>query len=341
MEIRYLEQDEKERSRQLYETAFPEDSEAFVDYYYSEKCIDNQILVMEDYEDVISMIHLNPFAVSMYGNRARVNYIVAVATDENYRMQGYMRTLMERVFHDLYEDDQPFAFLTPASPDYYYSCGFEYWDSQIQLLQDQDGLWNGRQRIDVAVEADCADMAAFSNRTLAGQFDLFVEKDAGYYSRLIKEQECDGGHLLILRQWDDADGEDKAGEDEMVHCYGEETKKALVGGIFCLNKGHGFYIREPIMDHACSEHKQPSMMGRIIHFERFCSMLRSKEPISLEVRVRDTMIPENEGNYRIFVDENGGSAQRIYAMEPECSMDISELGQFFFDRMRIYINEVV
>lgn len=341
MEIRYLEQDEKDKSRQLYESAFPEDSDAFVDYYYSEKCKDNQILVMEEYDEVVSMIHLNPFTVSMYGNEALVNYIVAVATDENYRMKGYMRQLMERAFHDMYEEGQPFVFLTPANPDYYYSCGFEYWESQMQLLQDQEGLWNGCQRIDVAGEADCEDMAAFSNKILAEQFDLYMKKDLGYYQRLIKEQECDGGHLLIVREWNTANGQKMASEDEMVHCFGAEAKASQVGGIFCLNKGHGFYIREPIMAHSCSEYTQASMMGRIIDFTAFCSLLKSKEPVSMDVRVRDTMIPENEGCYHIAVDENGGSAKRIYGLEPEVSMDIAEVGQFFFDKMRIYINEVV
>lgn len=325
MDIRYLAQDEKDKSRQLYETSFPEDSEEFVDYYYNEKCRDNQILVMEDYDRVVSMIHLNPFTVSLYGQDARVNYVVAVATDEEYRMQGYMRQLMEQAFHDMYEEEQPFTFLTPANPDYYYSCGFEYWEGQIQLEQDQDTVWNGRQRIDAAVDGDCADMAAFSNETLEKQFDLYVKKDEAYYQRLIKEQECDGGHVLLIREKD----------QEAADSY------ESVGGIFCLNRGLGLYIREPIMAHSCSEHRQAAMMGRIIDLERFCSMLKSQEKISLDVRVRDTMIPENEGCYHISVDENGGWAKRTYGLEPEKSMDIAELGQFFFDKMRIYINEVV
>ena len=332
MDIRYLAQDEKDKSRSLYEDAFPEDSEAFVDYYYSEKCRDNQILVMEDYDKVISMIHLNPFTVSLYGQDASVNYVVAVATHEDYRMQGYMRQLMERVFHDMYVDQQPFTFLTPASPDYYYSCGFEYWESQIQLLQDQDTIWNGRQRIDVAVDRDCSKMAEFSNDTLAGQFDLFVKKDESYYKRLIKEQECDGGHLLIIRECPD---------EASAHIRDQENANEQVGGIFCLNKGLGMYFREPILAHSCSEQVQAAMMGRIIHLERFVSMLRSNEKISMDVRVRDTMIPENEGCYHISVDEEGGVARRIFGFEPEESMDIAELGQLFFDKMRIYINEVV
>lgn len=331
MDIRYLSADEKEKSRQLYETSFPEDSEEFVDYYYKEKCADNEILVMEEYDNVVSMIHLNPFKVSVYGHETDVHYVVAVATDQEYRMQGYMRQLMERVFYDMHQAGEPFTFLTPANPDYYYSCGFEYWNGQIHLHQDQDGIWNGRQRICAAVDADCAQMAEFSNATLKEQFDLFVVKDEAYYRRLIKEQESDGGHVLVMKESvaDATYERDDSFYDEKVN------------GIFSLNRGLGLCIREPIMAHSCTEQVQATMMGRVLNIEAFCGMMKSKERISMDVRVRDTMIPENEGCYHIEIDEDGGSARRVYGQEPEKSMDIAELGQFFFDKMRIYINEVV
>ena len=110
MEIRYLKQEEKEASRELYEKCFPEDSEAFTDYYYQYKCQDNHILVMEDREQICSMIHLNPFRMNLYGNICGVHYIVAVATLEEYRRRGYMLELMNRAFHDMYERGEPLRF---------------------------------------------------------------------------------------------------------------------------------------------------------------------------------------------------------------------------------------
>ena len=344
MDIRYLEQDENDRSRQLYETAFPEDSMEFVDYYYSEKCKDNEILVMEDEDGIVSMIHLNPYTISMHGEDAKVHYVVAVATDENHRMEGHMRSLMEQAFYDLYQAGEPFAFLTPANPDYYYSCGFEYWDNQIALQQDQDTIWNGRQRLVAAVPADCDKMAQFSNETLAGQFDLFVKKDGAYYERLIKEQECDGGHLIVIKEVPEA----------FKDCSEEERLDAeCVGGIFSMNHGAGLYFREPILAHSCTEEVVPTMMGRILNLKRFCQMQKSEEVIDLKVRIRDTMLSENEGCYHIFIDKNGGQITAIDESELDVllsadedakedgSMDIAELGQLLFNKMRIYINEVV
>ena len=41
MQIRKLEDEEKGRTRRLYEEVFSEDSPSFVDYYYTEKTKDN------------------------------------------------------------------------------------------------------------------------------------------------------------------------------------------------------------------------------------------------------------------------------------------------------------
>lgn len=320
MEIKYLSQDEKKQSRELYEACFPEDTERFVDYYYEEKCKDNQILVLKEQERICSMIHLNPFTVSMYGNLAEVCYIVAVATREDCRRNGYMLQLMERAFHDRYQAGDPFTFLIPANPDYYYSCGFEFWENQRELKQDQDTIWNENRKIAAAKPGDCTQMAEYSNRVLAKRFDLFVQKDEAYYKRLILEQESEEGHVVLLKNMD---AEEK------------------ICGLFCLDREYGVEIREPVMEDCCTETIHPIMMGRVLNLERFCGMIKSNEKIRRNLEIRDALIPENNGTFCITIDENGGQAVRIHGLQTEAAMDIAEFGKQMFADMRIYINEVV
>ena len=45
--IRYLTEEERGLSRDLWEEAFPEDSRSFDDYYFSEKIRENRILIYE------------------------------------------------------------------------------------------------------------------------------------------------------------------------------------------------------------------------------------------------------------------------------------------------------
>ena len=67
--IRYLTEEERGLSRDLWEEAFPEDSRSFDDYYFSEKIKENRILALcRDEEGVSpasieSMIQLNPYEI--------------------------------------------------------------------------------------------------------------------------------------------------------------------------------------------------------------------------------------------------------------------------------------
>ena len=99
--IHYLQGEEKARSRKLWEEAFPEDSQAFRDYYYTEKTKDNEILVLEEQGKVLSMLHRNPYDLALGKQTAKCDYIVGVATDKEHRRKGYMRQLMERALKDM------------------------------------------------------------------------------------------------------------------------------------------------------------------------------------------------------------------------------------------------
>ena len=59
--VRYLTQQEKIRSRALYEEMFWEDEAAFVDAYYKYKGAFNRVLVLEEQGELLSMLHLNPY----------------------------------------------------------------------------------------------------------------------------------------------------------------------------------------------------------------------------------------------------------------------------------------
>ena len=73
MEIKKLTQEEKARTRALYEEVFSEDSLEFVDYYYTEKTKDNTIYTAERDGEVVGMLHLNPYVLSVEGAEKKVN----------------------------------------------------------------------------------------------------------------------------------------------------------------------------------------------------------------------------------------------------------------------------
>ena len=124
--IRYLPDEEKNRTRALWERIFVEDSERFLDYYYHIKTADNEILVLERDGEILSMLQLNPYRLQLGAAQVEAAYVIAVATDSRYRHQGMMARLLKRAMQDRQEKEQPFLFLMPAAEAIYRPFGFRF-----------------------------------------------------------------------------------------------------------------------------------------------------------------------------------------------------------------------
>lgn len=195
MRLRKLEQSENGLTRGLYEEVFSEDSKAFVDYYYTEKTKDNTIYVMEEEGAIAAMLHLNPYKIMVNGVEKDVNYIVAVATKEAYRRQGYMAALLRQALCDMYEAGQSFTFLMPAAEGIYLPHDFRtVYEQERKYCGEKDTAYFP------AKESDCEELAEWANAVLAANFQVFAKRDGAYYRRLIKEYESDGGKLMLARK---------------------------------------------------------------------------------------------------------------------------------------------
>ena len=171
--IRYLTDNEKERSEALYREAFPEDKEAFVKYYYSYVTRDNQILVLEQEEQICSMLHLNPYRLSVNGTVVDAYYYVAVATRADCRHQGMMRKLLHRSLKDIYAEGHPFTYLMPASKAIY-----EPFDFRIVYQQ---------KKVEVPLAPECA------NEKMAELFDVYTLRDDWYVEKMLEEERVCAG----------------------------------------------------------------------------------------------------------------------------------------------------
>ena len=116
--------EEKALTRPLYEQAF-EDPKVFVDYYYREKCADNRMFAIMDGDRALSMVHLNPFRVSVCDAECPGYFLVAVATDEAHRHRGMMTAVLEEAFRAMEAEEIPFCWLIPVDPAIYAWMGFE------------------------------------------------------------------------------------------------------------------------------------------------------------------------------------------------------------------------
>ena len=176
--IRYLKQQEKQKTRAMYEEIFPEDSKEFVDYYYKWKAGENRILIMEESGMLQVMMHLNPYTLWIHGHLRELPYIVAVATHPDCRRQGKMGQVMKQALQDLARQNAPFTFLLPADSAYYHGQGFVFapcqdnWNSfsskGSQENFSQEFQWQE------AREADIPEMVEFSNNILEENYHIFI-----------------------------------------------------------------------------------------------------------------------------------------------------------------------
>ena len=114
--------EEQERTKALYQEIFPEDTEAFLDFYYKER--PKRILAMEEDGQIIAMLHLNPFLLSFFGKEITASYIYAVATKKEKRRQGIMGELLRYAFQLLKEEGEVFCILIPVAESIYSPYGF-------------------------------------------------------------------------------------------------------------------------------------------------------------------------------------------------------------------------
>lgn len=171
--IRYLADHEKRRSESLYREAFPEDKDAFVNYYYTYVTKNNRILVEEQAGEVCSMLHLNPYDLGVNGQKVAAYYYVAVATKANCRHQGMMRSLLHQSLRDIYREGHPFTYLMPANRAIY-----EPFDFRIAYEQ---------KKVELPLNPEEA------NEKLAELFEVYTLRDAWYVEKMLEEERVCAG----------------------------------------------------------------------------------------------------------------------------------------------------
>ena len=222
MKVRKLRQEEHIRTRKLWEEIFTEDTPEFWDYYYSVKTSDNEIYVIEDDGEIVSMLHLNPYQMRVKDKIFKTHYIVAVATDERYRHQGLMRQLLNHAMKIMADRGEPFTFLMPAAEAIYKPFGFEFVYEQNREKVSGKRCEDNTLEIIEASPEHCQAIADFANEILL-EYDVVTLRDEKYYQTLISELKSEEGGILIAE------------------------KDSQILGVFPYAKGHELQIHEPLM----------------------------------------------------------------------------------------------
>ena len=324
MEVRQLKQQEHGKTRLLWEKVFQEDSKAFLDYYYFFKTRENSVYVVEEDEEIRSMLHLNPFLIQVGEGQFDVRYIIAVATEESYRKRGYMGMLLRKAMQAMYQEKQPFTFLMPAAEAIYtpYDFRFVYdqnvWKYTVVEKQEQKSL-----PVSEAGIGDGADLAAFFMEYFSERFQIYAVRDEQYYQTMLFEQQSENGGIAILKRSEKIVGcflygdEDGLEIREPLYLKEYETEFWAAVGKVCEKHGQ----KEALVYAGISEEEKigtvefqkqkPTIMVRILHLESLLRLLKTKagEQIDCSFAVLDSILTQNSRVWKLQSSPIGESEE--------------------------------
>ena len=335
MKINWLVQEEKNRTRQIWETIFTEDSTKFLDYYYQVKNAENEVVTLEEDGKEVSMLHLNPYPMRLGRKNADSHYIVAVATDPDYRHRGYMAELLKASMQRMYEKKEPFTFLMPASEAIYlpFDFRFIYEQNQAEITGKASGKWQFR-------EADLEDagiLASLASAILEKSCTVTAIRDEAYYKRQILEQKSENGGIRIAM-----DGGDPVG----MFSYGyEDGSFEIMEPLANISGGWATFLKEAVFSLTADEvtpvmcrglleegrRKKPIIMARIIHLETLLEALVPVCDFRMEISVFDPILKENNGVFRLTTERGRVLAEKVRdKIESVDAIPVSELTQILF-----------
>ena len=360
---------ENQRARKLYEEIFDEDSPAFVDYYFRVKAAENEILVVEnEKQEILATLHLNPYKMMFCGEKAKTNYIVAVATRADCRHQGMMRSLLQASLQEMYRREETFTWLMPAAEAIYRPFGFRFIYEKNKMTVTADVLqraetdenWQIHSDQEVsrdifceeAKKEDLAELACFAEKQLSKLAEVYTVHDIAYFEQRMQEVGCEGGSLILIRKEKEICGyflalkKDREAWEIVVEDAVQKKAFPAVFHWFGASEEKCTFTAFPqIWEQYAQSENVPAIMGRIVHLERFVCYLKIKKEQEWKIRLTDSLIPENNGYFIIKTGIEGGSLIRVENLSEKekkmfCSMDIGQLTEELF-RLPVFLNEVV
>lgn len=346
MILRKLKREEHVLTRRLWEAVFQEDTKEFLDYYYFIKARENRIYVIEEDEDIRSMLQLNPYTVRIEDGQFLSNYIIAVSTQKEYRGRGYMGNLLRTSLTDMYGEKVPFTFLMPAAEAIYTPYDFRYiYRQKIRILDlreggaEGDGVkpWDGAPDVsdrDAGI-FDAEEMAAFFERHFSPKWQVHAIHDEAYYRTMILEQQSEHGGVRLIRNGKELIGMFAYAEEEEMEIREplilpgweklfEHTVKRMASG------------RERVKVYGCpdgvSDQEKPAIMARLIHLPTFFSALKvpAEERLDCSFAVIDPILHQNSRIWRL---QSGIGEEKVTVKETEDSEGVipaAELTEFLF-----------
>ena len=349
MNIRYAKPIDKEQVVSVWNYCF-EDGEDFVKYYFENVYDENNTIIIEENDEVLSALQLNKYTIDLRDNKYDVSYVVGVSSKPEVRGLGYMKHLMAYTLEELYKNGEIVSLLMAIDYRLYKRYGFDHCYDQIQYNLRTDELLGFRlsSKLRKATFEDAETLSRIYTKAMES-LNGYAVRDEVYFNRFIKEVSSESGYIYIDEENNSYIAYYIQGDTFFVRelIYNNiSSLKSMLAYIYNHNtQCKKTVINAPVDNKikliianlkTCEIKLIPFMAGRVINFEKYIESLNScnidTQKINnkyIKIKVIDKYIKQNNSVFKISVYDNKIKIQRVEE-DYDIELDINSITQLAF-----------
>lgn len=306
-----------------------------------------------DNETLLANITVSRFRSKFDGHDILLGGVGGVSTMPQSRRSGMIRSCFEKALQDMYEKNITFSALYPFSTAYYRKFGYENnacvceWTVPLEALSSE----NQPGSVEQLLPGDDLSPLLEVYRDFYREYNLAVHREV-YDDSLKKDNLLEQKRYIYL--WKNEDGKPqgfmicKKTEGDILDCT---TGFALRNGFLAMNTqaylGMFAFVRNSLSAYyksirfAVPENIHPDSfflestgiccrrywngMIRIINVEQALRFCRCKGRGSVCIEVRDEMLPQNRGIWKILFEQQQENQVRKTDEKPDIILPVGEL----------------
>ena len=349
MNIRYAKPIDKDQVVSVWNYCF-EDGEDFVKYYFENVYDENNTIIIEENDEVLSALQLNKYTIDIRDNKYDVSYVVGVSSKPEVRGLGYMKHLMTYTLEELYKNGEIVSLLMAIDYRLYKRYGFDHCYDQIQYNLRTDELLGFRlsSKLRKATFEDAETLSRIYTKAMES-LNGYAVRDEAYFNRFMKEVSSESGYIYIDEENNSYIAYYIQGDTFFVRelIYNNiSSLKSMLAYIYNHNtQCKKTVINAPVDDKikliianlkTCEIKLIPFMAGRVINFEKYIESLNScnidTQKINnkyIKIKVIDKYIKQNNSVFKISVCDNKIKIQRVEE-DYDIELDINSITQLAF-----------
>ncbi|MCL2131262.1 MAG: GNAT family N-acetyltransferase [Lentimicrobiaceae bacterium] len=305
--IAYAAENQKQNVINCWKTAFPNDSEPFVKFYFEKKYRNEDTLLYFKDEKMAASLQMLPYKMTYYGHFINTSYISGAATVPQCQNQGLMKKLLVHAFKEMKKRGDVLTTLIPQEPwliDYYkkfaYVPCFAY---ELSLIDKTVRFQSANNLILRKLQtSDLQKSYLFYKKHFEAQ-NLCVQKSYGDFAVMVEECQLFEGNVYLL--------ENEAELCGLCFCFFTNEKTVLKDCIaknedyqqYFLSKLAQKFNNQSVFLYSPVSQRINSVflgMARIIDAPKMLALFAQAHPhLEFSVKITDDYISEN--NVAFFI----------------------------------------